>query len=156
LFVVWALYWRNQVILIFGEKIFSRGYDQYSLQAEVRLASDFIADEVRNVSEITLSEPDSPQTYNEIYYNANCIKFRAAGESPVSKTGEIIPSGDDLSFSIEQSGTQFFLVFTIDAAAGDNTFDITTKVLLNNVNSAVTGSDSSAIYFNDWVIYGIL
>lgn len=130
-----------------GNIIFKKGVDQYDLQSSVRLTSDFIVDELRNVSTISLIAPASPQTYNQIYLNSNCIVYKPAGGTAVNKTDAIINTASDLSFSLVQSGSKYMLTIAIKGTKGSNTYDINTKVLLNNVQTATAIINQNTIYF---------
>jgi len=134
-------------LLLLGKRVFNKGLNQYDLQSSVRLASDFIVDEVRNASEITLNTPGSPDTYNQIYLSNKKLMYKPAGGTAQSKSPAMFENTGDLSFSIIQSGTSFMLQLTINASEKDDSYSATTKVLLNNIKSASLSANKTTIYF---------
>lgn len=130
-----------------GNSMFKKGVDQYDLQSSIRLTSDFIVNKVRNVSEISLVAPASPQTYDQIYLDAKCIVYKPAGGAVVNKTDAIINSTSDVSFSLVPSGSKYMLIIKIKGSKGTNTYDINTKIFLNNVQTATANNNKTIIYF---------
>lgn len=130
-----------------GNTVYKKGVDQYSLHADIRLASDFIVNATRNVSAVSLTAPASPNTYDKIYVSGKRIVYQPAGGVPVNKTDAIISNSSDLSFSLVASGGKYMLLIGIKGTKDASTFDVDTKILLNNVQSANTGSNYNVIYF---------
>ena len=132
---------------IAATKTFEKGLDQYDLQANIRLASDFIIGEVRNASEISLTRPDSPNNYNKIFFKNNMVSYKPAGSARIDLTPAIIDRRQNITFSLTQSGSQYMLEITIKAMQDDSDYSITTQVLLNNVTEATPLNNKHVLFY---------
>ncbi len=132
---------------IAATRTFEKGLDQYDLQANIRLASDFIINEVRNASEISLTRPDSPNDYNKIFFINNMISYKPAGSARIDLTPAIIDARRDINFSLTQTGSQYMLEITIEAVQDENDYSITTQVLLNNVKDAQPQNNKHVLFY---------
>ena len=134
-------------VFIAATKTFEKGLDQYDLQANIRLASDFIINEVRNASEISLTRPDSPNDYNKIFFKNNMVSYKPAGSARIDLTPAIIDVRRDINFSLTQTGSQYMLEITIEAVQDENDYSITTQVLLNNVKDAEPKNNKHVLFY---------
>jgi prepilin-type N-terminal cleavage/methylation domain-containing protein len=135
--------------LLFGNRVFSKGTDKSDVQASLRLASDFIINELRNATEIRLSAPSNPNDFHQLYVSGNILKYKPIGGTAVDKTGAMIlnPS-EDLKFSLVQVGTKYTLKFEIKGTGQNNTdYFIESDVLLNNIKSAILTANSQVVYY---------
>lgn len=105
------------------------------VQFDVRMASDFVTTELRNVDDIVLS----PTAINPVPF-PNVIDLTIL-------TGKYA-SVNAVSFSLTKEGQRYFVVYTIDGNSpdGKNDYTLSTKVLLNNIYAA-TESTGSIVYF---------
>lgn len=109
-------------MFLFNHRTYSRGEAQSQVQFDVRMASDFITTELRNVNEVSLNGGDltSPQSINLSTLN-----------NRYSRVTEV-------EFELLREGNRNFIQYKITGESPDtsNPYQMESKVLLNNVKSA--------------------
>ncbi|MDF2546492.1 MAG: hypothetical protein K0R93_1390 [Anaerosolibacter sp.] len=132
----------------FGTKVFNKGVTQSDIQSTLRLASDFIIKDVRNATEIMLTTPANPNDYNQIYVSGNKLKYKPFGGTTIDKTDAIIQNpSTDLQFSLVQIGSKYTLDFSINGKNQGNAYTLASSVMLNNIETATTLTNSQSIYY---------
>lgn len=142
-------------IYFFGDKTFNLGSDRRLIQSDVRLATDYISNEVRYASEISLldtspSSLSNDDPYNYIYINngALCVSiYNNGGARITSSFGSTLLSTSYFSAS-GSSGFQE-LAYVIKAAKGTRTYEMSSKITMPNIKSAafVTGTSKPALKY---------
>lgn len=114
----------------FNLRTYNKGEDRAAVQFDVRMASDYITDELRNVNVISVT--DTALT-GSISLGALTAKY---------------PLVTGVTFEIVTETPKFFVDYTVsgNSSDGNNPYSLTTKVLLNNITSADLGSGAD-IYF---------
>lgn len=117
--------------------IFNRGEAQSQVQFDVRMASDFVTTELRNVESVSFTNTDLP---NQIYLDR--LRDRYSGVT-------------DFQVSAERIGRDYFILYTI---TGVNTrtnleYELESRVLLNNIRSFPDFDGGTGPDINDPKIY---
>lgn len=101
------------------------------VQFDVRMASSFITGELRNVSEISLTD-DSLDHQIDLTLLSNQF-----------------PNVTGIGFNLKLTGSSYLAEYTISGNNGNltNDYTLTSSVLLNNITLATTGSDSEIVYY---------
>ena len=120
---------------IFNLKSYDHSEKTAIVQNDVRMASDFITKEIRNVDKISVvADVALPETINLVILQN---KF---------------PNVSSYSFLISKEGLKYVLSFTIRGTTlkTGNVFSIDSTVLLNNIRDdpSVLTPTSAAIYYN--------
>jgi prepilin-type N-terminal cleavage/methylation domain-containing protein len=114
-------------------RAYQRGEELSMAQFDVRLASDFVTSELRNVTEVSVTD-----TTLDHQIDATLLSNRFERVQSVS-------------FNITQQGSSFIVIYEISGLVRDpdELYTLQSKVLLNNINSATTNeSPASFIYYN--------
>lgn len=131
----------------FETKIFNRTVTKSDLQSDIRTAADYIVNELRNATEISLSTPANPSNYNRIYINANQIAIDKADGSNEFRTEAVIAETDDLSFSVGTANSSYLLDFSIKATKGEQEYQTDGRVILNNIREITGNTSGNTIYY---------
>lgn len=118
-------------LLIYNSKVFYKSEDLSQVQFDVRMASDYISTEIRNVKSISLTSGASID-------NSIDLAFLSGN----------YPSVKSVEFVLKAQGQRYLLSYVIEGsdAQVNNKYKLETDVLLNNVSSAVTGTDNKVFY----------
>jgi prepilin-type N-terminal cleavage/methylation domain-containing protein len=125
------------MVLAVGYNFFFLNYRAYQtadtlaqVQFDTRMASDYITFELRNVYEISLTDNSMPD-----HIDLNQLSGQ-------------YPKVSAVSFTIGQSGSSYIISYTIIGSdPGLNSdYQLESEVLLNNVESASTGSGNTLYY----------
>lgn len=121
--------------------LFNQSGERAESQQVVRIAAQRISEELRNVE--TVSLPTSAPASGFGYYEKNNHIIRSDGgtEDEITETGI---AEDGVSFSLSQENGKYYLSFTI---IGTDGYTLTTKVLLNNVDSGPAGTTTHFLQF---------
>lgn len=114
----------------FNLRTYNKGENRAAVQFDVRMASDFITDELRNVNIVSIT--DTALT-SSIGLGTLTAKY---------------PLVTGVTFEIVTEAPKYFVQYTVsgNSTDGNNPYSLTTKVLLNNITSATVGSGTD-IYF---------
>lgn len=117
----------------FNLNVYNKGNDLASVQFDVRMASDYLTSELRNVMAIS----DANFTGSTLINTA----------SLKAKYASVLSVG--FKYVIEQS--RVLIEYKIDgnSSNGKNAFSVTSKVLLNNDKHFVGAYSNSTDYFSD-------
>lgn len=115
---------------VFNLRTFNKGENRAAVQFDVRMASDYITDELRNVNIISVT--DSGLTHN-ISLGTLTAKY---------------PLVTGVSFEIITESPKYFVHYTVNgnSSDGNNPYALTTKVLLNNITTATLASGVDIYY----------
>lgn len=131
----------------FGTRSFAIGESQSDVQQNVRMAADFITNEIRFAEslEILGSSFSFSGDYNYIYINEDSVIHRKEGTSTGTKILSGISENIDFSvnFNISSSGNNV-LQFAVNGENAEKTFDIESEVMLPNVRNITINTDSGA------------
>jgi Tfp pilus assembly protein PilW len=125
------------LVLIVGYNLLSLNYRAYqtgealsAVQFDTRMAADYIFFELRNVSEISLTNDDLTHQLDIDYLSAQ------------------YPKVSSVSFSIDQAGSNYIVSYSLTGhdPGLNNDYLMESEVLLNNITSVVTGSGSTIYY----------
>ncbi len=114
-------------------KAFQRGEELSIAQFDVRLASDFVTSELRNVTDVSVTDTTLAR---QIDLDQLQTRFERI---------------QNISFNITQQGSSFIVEYEISGLvrAPDDLYTLQSSVLLNNITSATTNeTPASAIYYN--------
>lgn len=113
----------------FGNKSFSRGESQSSIQNSVRIASRYITDEIRTSKDVMLlaEKPDNFEAFNYIYVEGTKIIHK----KPDGSTHEIFGSSEEGAIGLHLQPT-----------VGDKVVEFTISKIINNQNFKVKSSVS--------------
>ncbi|MBB6216604.1 prepilin-type N-terminal cleavage/methylation domain-containing protein [Anaerosolibacter carboniphilus] len=119
---------------LFGVRVFHQGTAQANVQANVRLASDFITKETRNATEMTIlnaseSIPEANAIGEDIYYillNGNSIEYRYKDHSKL-----LAESITELEFKKSSSRTLNYIITGND---GNQNYSVTSNIFISNLN----------------------
>jgi prepilin-type N-terminal cleavage/methylation domain-containing protein len=117
----------------FNLNIFNKGNDLANVQFDVRMASDFLTTELRNV--MAISDVDFS---GSLIVNTTNIKTKYPSVNLVG-----------FKFVVEQSRVMIAYKIDGNSSNGKNPFSVTSKVLLNNDKHFVGTYTSSTDYFED-------
>lgn len=117
-------------LFIFNKNVYTKSEELSQVQFDVRMASDMLTKNLRNVSSLSLTD--------------NTL----ANEIGLSDLQSKYPSISSVSFTIVSESSRFLVEYTIvgNDATGDNQYTINSKVLLNNITSVIAGTGSTLFY----------
>lgn len=117
-------------LFVFNNKVYSRSEKLSQVQFDVRMASDYITNELRNKTDI--STTDSTMT-SSIDLSSLQAKYSSV---------------KSVSFSISKEGDKYIVNYVISGSDpnGDNLYTLDTDVLLNNIKNT-TESTGPTIYY---------
>jgi len=131
--------------LFFGMKTFSKSDSQYQLQSELRFAADFIVKELRNASVLTLLDSFvKEQGYHYIYVNNNNQLIYEFNTEKKQLTSIVLNAS---SFGLLKNGTRNRLTIALRGGLKDQSYDVTTEVLLNNIFDMGAASNKKVIKY---------
>lgn len=133
-------------LFFYGENTFRKGSNKYQLQSDVRLASDFISEEIRNAVEVDIiSLPITAQTgYHYIYLDGSIIKYLYNGNTE-NKTTAIM--NNQAIFSIRKdSSNKNFLKITLKGKLDGQEYDLETEIYLSNISNKAATSGKAIRY----------
>ena len=115
---------------IYNNRLFDKGDRLSQVQYDARMTSDLITSELRNINEVSLSD----NTLD------NSISL-----SDIQSKYDLISS---INFELIEEETRYIIRYNIQASDtnNENDYNLESEVLLNNINSASTGS-GTAIYY---------
>lgn len=115
---------------IFNLNTFGKGEDLSAVQFDVRMASEFVTKELRNVTVIS----DTDDTL--------------ASALDLTLLSDKYSSVNSVSFEITHEGLSYFVNYTIEGNSpdGSNSYSVTTRVLLNNIKSATLATSDTLYY----------
>lgn len=114
----------------FNLRTYNKGENRAAVQFDVRMASDYITDELRNVNIVSVTDT---ALASNIGLGTLTAKY---------------PLVTGVAFEIVTEAPKYFVEYTVsgNSTDGNNPYSLTTKVLLNNITSATVGSGTD-IYF---------
>lgn len=117
-------------LFIFNRNVYTKSDELSQVQFDVRMASDMLTKNLRNVSSLSLTD--------------NTL----ANEIGLSDLQSKYPSISSVNFTIVSESSRFLVEYTIvgNDATGDNLYTINSKVLLNNITSVIAGTGSTLFY----------
>jgi hypothetical protein len=124
----------------FFNNSFARGGDQFQLHSNIRNASDFITDEIRNATEIEIvTVPITADAFSQyIYIENNTIKHYKEG-AVSDKSENIISNASRFTIRKDDSTGRYYVAINLQGIKNGEEYDLSTEILLNNIKS-VTGS----------------
>ena len=129
----------------FNSKTFSSGTQQYDLQNEIRLASQFITNEVRNAKEFELvlvsQVPVNNDGYNYIYINDGILYSKKNG-TVMEKTKAILINLSPYFNMVKLTNENNILEFELKSEK----FSIQSKVALNNISRKLDAQNQAIKY----------
>ncbi len=138
--------------LQFGDRIFNRGEDRFDIQSEVRLASDFISDELRYATSISLYSDYHTVVFDNTNYkylyidDSGTLMFGKGDGSPCSAHSATVLD-PDLLYTIEPYINKTSVNFVISGTIKDETYEVTTSVFLNNIKQALPAATGQVIEY---------
>lgn len=123
-------------MFMFGNSSFARGNNQYDIQSDARLASDYIQKQIRYAKTAQLlTTPDDEDGYDYLYFDGSNKLVHKAWNSSTSTHDTKYQSSFELPGS-EFSLTNSELTFTVNASLNAHTYDVSSKILLPNLKLA--------------------
>lgn len=115
---------------IFNLNTYEKGEDLSAVQFDVRMASEYITKELRNVNDISDTNNTLDDELNLSILSAN------------------YPNVHSVEFEITNEGPKYFVDYTVtgNSPDGSNLYSIKTKVLLNNIESASVATSNTLYY----------
>lgn len=132
----------------FTNTSFVKGGDRFQLQTNLNIASNFVIEELRNVTEIEIvTAPFTDDTSQYIYVESKVLKHRKTG-TITDKSEDVFKSDSDLLFTIRKDNTtrRYYVIIDIYGNRGDENYSLSTEILLNNISSATESSGSAIRY----------
>ena len=128
----------------FGSETFKQGEEQRDIQFQMRMASSFITDKVRNAKPVEIAEISSfDNNYYYFYLEDGMLKYRQETSGDITElTDSIVTNSTDL-FEIRKDNNKYLLYFVISGTEGDNDFFLETEILLNNIFTAAEDSGNA-------------
>lgn len=117
-------------LLLFNNKVFNRSDALSQVQFDVRMASDGLTRDLRNINKVSLTD-------NTLAKKVELIELQSS-----------YPSVSSISFTIKSGGSKFLVEYTIlgHDPNGNNQYSLKTEVLLNNITSATLGTENVIYY----------
>lgn len=130
----------------FTNTSFVRGGDKFQLQTNLNTASNFVIEELRNVTEIEIVTAPADDESQYIYVENKILKHRKAG-TVTDKSEDIFKSDSDLLFTIKDNTKgRYYVKIVINGNRGSENYSLSTEILLNNISSATELSGSAIRY----------
>lgn len=109
---------------------YSRGSEKADVQFDVRMAADLITTELRNVVDISTTD----NTLNTVL--------------DLSVISAKYPSVKSVNFEITKEDLNYFVIYTVtgNADSGNSNYEMTSKVLLNNIKTATLATGDTLYY----------
>jgi hypothetical protein len=127
--------------LVFNVNGLYYGSGQTKEQANLRMAALRITEEIRNSTEVKLSNVSLlPEMEYEIYLQNNSLVLDD-GSSTITLSGDEISS---VNFELKEHNSRYLLIITLETQG--NTLD--TEVLLNNISSIDVDMSGERLGFN--------
>ena len=111
--------------------MFKKSDSLSQVQFDVRMASDYLTTELRNVNSISLSADASLTNFIDL--------ISLSDKYPLVKS---------VNFEIKSQGPRYLLSYVIQGSDSnsENQYQIETEVLLNNITSAINDNDTILYY----------
>lgn len=122
-----------------SEVVFREGQEQTVEQHAVRIAADILAKEIRNATELNLF-PNSASLsgFDHYYYIDSNQLVKYDGVTETTRTQDDLSAETDfppgLDFDLTGGSNVYFLEYTV---VGSDGFEVSSKVLLNNIDNDV-------------------
>lgn len=115
---------------IFNLNTYDKGEDLAAVQFDVRMASDYITNELRNVLSISISD-------NTL---ANSITLAGLQANHTLVTA--------VSFELITESSKYFVVYSVsgNSSDGDNLYTVSSRVMLNNIIAAALETGTMIYY----------
>lgn len=130
---------------LYGMKTFNEGESQARVQRNIRLAGDYLSEELRNTTG-TAIQPATPfllpPEYNRgVMLEGTQLKFfsysRQGGTYQIDRTAPVIPMVSDISVTFTNpEGTSVLLKHTKAGTAGKQQLTLESELYLNNLSAA--------------------
>gem|GEM_PF-4091716 len=141
----------------YASTAFGTGGEQADLQQNLRLAADFVVDELRYAEELTILEKDwdekTRESYEYIYVDGGYLIHEIVHEEGDSEQQELligIRENIDLELALEAGDSADRLHFAVTGTQKDSgrTYDLTSEIrLLNTVIEPGTGDNGIAVEY---------
>lgn len=129
----------------FESQSFIRAESQTIVQENIVRAAQFITDEIRNAVELSLEDSYTEMPgYCTIFVEDSVLKYYDGSGTIVDKTEAVI---DRFQVELEEKGSQYSVNFHIGGLYQSQYYDITTGVVLNNLENAQPASGKSVIRY---------
>ena len=117
-------------LFLHNNMVFKKSDKLSQVQFDVRMASDYITTEFRNVNSISLSDNTLPNSVN------------------ITSLSDKYPLVKSVSFEIKTQGARYLLSYVIQGSDSnlENHYQLKTEVLLNNITSATNGNNTTVYY----------
>lgn len=114
----------------YNNSLYNKGTQLSQVQFDVRMASQHVTKELRNVSKISTTDTSLPALIN------------------LASLKTKYPFVSGITFQLSKSGTNAMVSYIIQGEDnnGENHYQIETDVLLNNITSNLTGSNTVIYY----------
>lgn len=115
---------------IFNLNTYDKGEDLAAVQFDVRMASDYITDELRNVLAISISD-------NTL---ANSITLASLQTNHSLVTA--------VNFELITESSKYFVVYSVsgNSSDGENLYTVSSRVMLNNIIAATLETGTTIYY----------
>jgi prepilin-type N-terminal cleavage/methylation domain-containing protein len=135
--------------LIASKENFQRSQDASEIHYQVRRATDYVRDEVRNATSISLeSIPAIPDPLYDYLYVRNNVLIHVVSGAESDKTMDILVDDANM-FSITQNDNgnniiTYTINATISSSVGDRDYSAPTSIHLNNIRELL--GDKGSVY----------
>lgn len=118
-------------LFLFNHKLYDKSDSLSQVQFDVRMASDMITRELRNVSALSLSDTAMTNKMELIELKS---KF---------------PSVSTVNFKIGKESSRYLVEYTLVGTdtKGENEYILSSRILLNNITSVIIGTGNT-LYYN--------
>lgn len=138
--------------LIGSKENFNRSEEASEIHYQVRIASDYIRDEIRNATEIDIVPiPITPDnTYNYLYVQNGILYHMSLNVASEKSLNILIDNAQMFSLSQSENGhnaVNYTITATVDSGVGIRNYETPTAVNLNNIYQklGVTGGTYAPI-----------
>lgn len=116
---------------IYNMRLYRKSNDLSQVQFDVRTAVDVLSNDLRNISEVSLTDSTLDQSYS-----AETLR-------------QSYPSIESVTFTLNKTGMTYLLAITISGndASGRNDYEISTNIILNNIQNAALDT-GPVLYYN--------
>lgn len=128
--------------LHFGRTTYARGEQRSHVQRDMRIAAEYITQEIRYADEIYINPSDKQQGYHYIYIeeNGTVIHRNVAGDERVLIDGEMDDADYNLSFQEYDDSILRYIL-----SSGVLNYDLDSKVQALNLTAAIKGDIAGSV-----------
>lgn len=122
-------------LFFYNYRLFNKSSSLASVQHDVRMAMDYVISELRNVSEISITNDSNLYLY---YIDASLLKSKYSSVRLVTFS-LYVPSGQNCYVLIKIEGND---------ENSNNSYILSSKILLTNVSNLTSSEESPVIFYN--------